>query len=167
MLTCTTKDGKEIKLKNKEFKKYFAAAQAERVLAEVMKALKENAKELEADGHSVIPPEHYILDVKLPSEFVFSMTRKHYSDYSDFKGTLTNSKYGVMDYVFGVNNLEMLEKLAYFVGWTKGHKETYSNMFGRGSAARVAHKNILEQAASITNDQCVAKYVDPADYAGK
>ena len=70
MLTCTTKDGKEIKLKNKEFKKYFAAAQAERVLAEVMKALKENAKELEADGHSVIPPEHYILDVKLPSEFV-------------------------------------------------------------------------------------------------
>ena len=88
MMLITKKDGTELRLLKKEFKKYFADLMAAELKVEILKAVKENVKELDADGHSVYPPEIYIRDVKLPAEFVFELTQKHYSDYSDFKGTL-------------------------------------------------------------------------------
>jgi hypothetical protein len=164
MMLITKKDGTKLRLLKKEFKKYFADLMAAELKVEILKAVKENVKELDADGHSVYPPEIYIRDVKLPAEFVFELTQKHYSDYSDFKGTLTNSKFGLMDYVFGVNNLSMLHRLCNIVGWKKENREAASHMLGRGSEARVLHKNLVEKAAEITDEMLIPKHPDPQTY---
>lgn len=164
MLTFTNKEGKEFKIKNKDFKKYFADLMAEHSRVAILKALKENVNELEGDGHSINDPEFYITKVKLPSEFVFENTSKHYSDFSDYKSTISNSKFGVCDYVFGVNNLYILEDLCRVVGWDKDLRESYVNKTGRGFMARVCLDNIKKQIELLKDEDLEPKEIDPCQY---
>ena len=163
MLTFN-KDGKKVKIKNKDFKKYFADLMAEHSRVEILKALKENINELDGDGHSILDPEFYITKVKLPSEFVFRYSDKHYSDFRDYKSTITNTKFGVCDYIFGVYNLSMLEALCRVVGWDKELRETYSNMSGRGFMARVCLDNLKKQIELLKDEDLTPKEIDPCQY---
>ena len=164
MLTMRKTNGETIKLKNKQFKKYFADLMDSQLRSEILKALKQNVKELDGDGHSIEDPKFYINNVGLPTEFVFGVAQKHYSDFRNPKSTITNNKFGVCDYVFGVSTLSMLERLANIVGWDSELRERYSNLSGRGFMARVCLDNIKKQIESINEKDLEPEYIDPSKY---
>ena len=135
------KTGKETKIKNKDFRKLFQQKMDEKLRADVLEALKKNHDKLEPCGHSIMSPMFFINEIGMPDEFVFKYTRKHYSNYRCHKETLYVNG-SIVDYIFGVNNLWMLEILSGMVGWDKDLYQEYIHKNGRGRLAGICVENI-------------------------
>ena len=136
------KTGKETKIKNRDFRKLFQEEMNKKLNDKVYEALKKNYKKLKPCGHSIMSPMFFINDMEMPDEFVFRFTRKHYSNYRHYKETLYDVDGNVVDYIFGVNNLWMLENLSGMVGWDKELYNRYVHLNGRGGLAGVCVQNI-------------------------
>ena len=135
------KTGKKTKIKNRDFRKLFQEEMNKKLRDKVYEALKKNYKKLEPCGHSIMSPMFFINDMEMPDEFVFGFTRKHYSNYRHYKETLYVNG-NVVDYIFGVNNLWMLENLSGMVGWDKELYDRYVHLNGRGGLAGLCVQNI-------------------------
>ena len=135
------KTGKKTKIKNRDFRKLFQEEMNKKLREKVYEALKKNYKKLEPCGYSIMSPMFFINDMEMPDEFVFGFTRKHYSNYRHYKETLYVNG-NVVDYIFGVNNLWMLENLSGMVGWDKELYDRYVHLNGRGGLAGVCVQNI-------------------------
>tara|TARA_R100000656_G_scaffold5125_1_gene6807 strand:+ start:27 stop:515 length:489 start_codon:yes stop_codon:yes gene_type:complete len=141
-IQVTDPDGKVYKYSYAEYKKFYQERRDKELKEEIIKALKKNFDKLEGDGHGVFKVYEYIVDIGLPEEFVVPFARKHYSDFSDYKNTLTDSNGSIMDYCWGINNLDILYALCDIVGWDKQQKDLDARLYGRGGRARVCKANL-------------------------
>ena len=62
--------------------------------------------------------------------------------YESYKETLFDNDGSIVDYIFGVNNLDILDDLCRVIGWDNGKKSLYYSLYGRGSQAEVCIENI-------------------------
>ena len=143
MITHTAKDGTITKYTNRQYRKFFAAKKGKELQEEIIKALRENLDKIDNSVHNINDPTHYINDVKLPAEYVFRFAYKHYSNYSDYKSTLYDRRGNMVDYIFGCNNLSVLESLCGIVGWDKDIYEKYACVSGRGFSAGLCYQNLV------------------------
>ena len=146
MITITDpKTGKETKYSYKDFKSKFQEDRNKKIKEEIVKALKTNYKKLDDTGHGIIAPCFYIREIGLPDEYVFKFAEKHYSNYESYKETLFDNDGNIADYIFGVNNLDILDDLCRVIGWDDGKKSLCYSLYGRGSQAEVCLENIKLQ----------------------
>ena len=109
MIVVTNKETNEKQeISFEDFRKNFQKERDEQIKKDIIKALQKNYKKLSDSGHSVMAPSFYIDKIGLPDEYVFQFTRKHYSKYHDYKQTMFDQNNNILDYVFGVYNLEIL-----------------------------------------------------------
>ena len=143
MIVITNKQtGKKEKISYEDFRKNFQKERDEQIKKDILKALQKNYKKLSDNGHEIIAPSFFIDKIELPDEYVFQFTRKHYSKYGDYKKTMFDQNDNVLDYVFGVYNLEILKSLCEIVGWKEDKHELFFSLWGRGSQAEVCIENI-------------------------
>ena len=143
MIVITNKKtGKKTKISYENFREHFQKEKDEQIKKNILKALQKNYKKLSDNGHEIIAPSFFIDKIELPDEYVFQFTRKHYSNYDDYKKTMFDQNNNVIDYVFGVYNLEILKSLCEVIGWSKDKHELYHSLWGRGSQAEVCIENI-------------------------
>ena len=145
MIITTDDKGKETKYTYSQCKKIFAEKQRKFLHKKIIEALKKNLGELSNSGHEILSPSYYITKIGLPDEFVCGLAFKHKSDYSDHKSTLYDNNGGVADYIFGVNNLSMLERLCGIVGWDKKLYQCYVDISGRGRLGGICYENLAKQ----------------------
>ena len=145
MIVVTNKETNEKQeISFEDFRKNFQKERDEQIKKDIIKALQKNYKKLSDSGHSVMAPSFYIDKIGLPDEYVFQFTRKHYSKYHDYKQTMFDQNNNILDYVFGVYNLEILKSLCEIVGWKEDKPELFFSLWGRGSQAEVCIENINE-----------------------
>tara|TARA_A100001515_G_C4507709_1_gene188949 strand:+ start:144 stop:602 length:459 start_codon:yes stop_codon:yes gene_type:complete len=143
MITITdTKTGKKNKYSYEDFKSKFQEDRNKQIKDEILKALETNYKKLDDTGHGIIAPCFFIKKIGLPDEYVFKFAKKHYSNYDSYKETLFDNDGNIVDYIFGVNNLDILDNLCRVIGWDKDKKSLYYSLYGRGSQAEVCIENI-------------------------
>ena len=145
MITQRLPDGKVKKWKIKDFRKYYAEKHNEYLSTLIIEALKKNLHELSSSGHDIMMPSYYVSKVGLPDEYVYKFAHKHLSDYRYHTSTLYNSDGSLADYIFGVNNLSILESLCNIVGWDKSLHEDYVRFNGRGRIAGVCYQNLVKK----------------------
>ena len=129
MIVITNKQtGKKEKISYEDFRKNFQKERDEQIKKDILKALQKNYKKLSDSGHDIIAPSFYIDKIGLPDEYVFQ--------------TMFDQNDNVLDYVFGVYNLEILNSLCDVIGWSEDKREMYLSLWGRGSQAEVCIENI-------------------------
>jgi hypothetical protein len=142
LIRVNKKTGKKEEVSYEVFKKEYAEQRNNQIKKDVVKALQKNYKKLDDSGHAIIPPSFYVNKIGLPEEYVYQFSCKHYSKYNDYKTTLYDQNNNVIDYIFGVYNLDILKSLCFLIGWNKDKKDLFFSLWGRGSQAEVCIENI-------------------------
>ena len=145
MITQRLPDGKVKKWKIREFRKYYAEKNNELIYKKIIDALKKNLHELSSSGHDIMMPSYYVSKVGLPDEYIHRFAHKHFSDYRYHTSTLYNADGSLADYIFGVNNLTILESLCSVVGWDDDLYKDYVRYNGRGRIAGVCYENLVKR----------------------
>ena len=99
-------------------------------------------KKLEDTGHNILSASFYINTIELPEEYVLGHVHKHYSNYSDPKEILYDKDGNVVDFLYGIYNLDILKSICEMIGWHKDKQNLFYSLWGRGAKAEVCIENI-------------------------
>ena len=136
------KTGKKEKISYDVFKNQYKKERYNRLKKDVIKVLQKNYKKLEDTGHNILSASFYINTIELPEEYVLGHVHKHYSNYSDPKEILYDKDGNVVDFLYGIYNLDILKSICEMIGWHKDKQNLFYSLWGRGAKAEVCIENI-------------------------
>ena len=142
IIRVNEKTGKKEKISYDVFKNQYKKERYNRIKKDVIKVLQKNYKKLEDTGHGILSASFYINTVGLPEEYVLGHAHKHYSNYNNPKEILYDNNGNVVDYLYGIYNLDILQSICKMIGWHKDKLNLFYSLWGRGSKAEVCIENI-------------------------